>query len=72
MSNELNKVVQSKLKQEQFDWILLTSTYADPVSKTRKIYLEMDEAGEKTIVFDVHVTTLFDNHNRQSEMELDG
>ena len=46
--------------------------YADPISKTRKTYLRMDEAGDKTIIFNARITTLFDNHDRQSEMELDG
>ena len=46
--------------------------YADPVSKTRNIYLQMDEAGDKTIVLNARVATLFVNHERQSEMELDG
>ncbi len=46
--------------------------YADPVSKTRKIYLQMDEAGDNNIVLDDCVTTLFNNHDRQSEIELDG
>ena len=38
--------------------------YADPTSKTRKIYLRMDEAGDKTIVLDACVTTLFVNHEK--------
>ncbi len=38
--------------------------YADPVSKTRKIYLQMDEAGDKTIVLDTRITTLFINHEK--------
>ena len=46
--------------------------YASPVSKTRKIYVQMDEVGDKTTVFNAHVTTSFNNHDRQSEMELDG
>jgi hypothetical protein len=38
--------------------------YADPVSKARKIYLRMDEAGDRRIVLDARVTTLFDNHEK--------
>ena len=43
--------------------------YDDPVSKTRKIYLQMDEARDNTIIFDACITTLFNNHDRQSEFK---
>ena len=44
--------------------------YADPVSKTRKIYLRMDEVGDNKIVLDARVTTLFNKLDRRSGREI--